>query len=90
MHCQSQWRWVASATWVLMLPPLPRTEAGWWNVVSQWFGGWRHGPRHSVELHAPRLTRRRTPPVAIYPVVSNVAPATPAPVLPARRIDETT
>ncbi|MCC2656769.1 MAG: hypothetical protein K0Q76_1877 [Panacagrimonas sp.] len=90
LSCQSQWRWVAPTTWVLILPPVSAADrsvdkAGWWMALGQLFAGTRAGRRAPIDLRAPRLAANRR---AMTPVVipSDTMPA-PAPV-DARANDE--
>ena len=65
LSCESQWRWVAPTTWVLILPPASAAsrpgdaKAGWWMALGQLFGGARTGRRGPAELRAPRLVAKR-------------------------------
>jgi len=74
LSCESQWRWIAPGTWVLILPPVSATmrpapaRMGWWAVLGQWIAGARPRRRTSVDLRAPRLARGQPGP-RIVPIV---------------------
>jgi hypothetical protein len=81
LSCQSQWRWVAPATWVLMLPPISAADrsndrAGWWMALGQLFAGARAVRQGPIDMRAPRLAAMRR---AMTPVVLPIAarPASP-------------
>jgi hypothetical protein len=83
LSCQSQWRWVAPATWVLFLPPASaktapgHARAGWWMALGQLLSGARPSRRGPIEMRVPRLPPR-TPSLSAAPSRKPVAKAVPA------------
>lgn len=83
LSCQSQWRWVAPATWMLILPPASakpargQARAGWWMSLGQLLAGARPSRRGPIEMRTPRLPPR-VPALSAAPPRKNVAQAVPA------------
>lgn len=94
LSCQSQWRWVAPATWVLILPPASakpvpgEARSGWWMVLGQLLAGSRPSRRGPIEMRTPRLPPRvpssSPPKPAVAPAKPVVPPATVAEPAPNR------
>lgn len=86
LYCESQWRWIAPGTWLLILPPVSATAgsaspaaAGWWTALGQWIAGARARRRAPLDLRAPRLAPGQ-PARRIAPIVP--PPASRHPDLP--------